>query len=136
VKQVILTDEDYEWLGGQMLKVRRSMYANASQNSVEMNERIERVVAAFNGAEPYVESKEPATADAPKRSAKKARRKKAEPLALARDACRDHPKYTAARTPRSDCESCWNFYKALHPTAYPQAVLKYQREQRRKAKKA
>ena len=30
-------------------------------------------------------------------------------------ACKKHNKYTAARSPRTDCKACWKFYYHKHP---------------------
>lgn len=41
--------------------------------------------------------------------------------------CEDHQKYTAQRSPRTDCQACWSAYKRLNPAQYAVAHRKFLR---------
>lgn len=42
--------------------------------------------------------------------------------------CPNHPKNEFKRSPRTDCEGCWEAYKRLHPLEYDLARRKFERK--------
>lgn len=136
MKQITLTDSDFEWLHSKMRQFKKHLYANASQFDIEVSERIMRLNEEFEAAasdKPKIKKETKAEEPTPKAAVTK-RKPRGEKPVLSRHACQEHPKYTATRVPRSECEGCWAFYKALHPTTYPMAVRKFQLQQKRKAR--
>lgn len=42
--------------------------------------------------------------------------------------CKAHPAYTGTRRPRTDCETCWDHFRSLHPLEYEAARRDFERK--------
>lgn len=104
--QVRLDKADYLWL----LDRVESMVARAKSNiSVwcDMLPQIERVRDAVAAGEIVILEGEPEAEPEPV----KVRKKPGERMATLPKLCPDHPAYGALRSPRTDCDDCWNAYE-------------------------
>jgi hypothetical protein len=115
--QIQLAKDDYRWL----LDRIESTLARAKGNvSVwcDVIPQIERVRDAIASAGVVtVEGDGPAEEVPPV----KVRKKRGERLATLPRICSDHPAYGAVRSPRTDCDACWNAYERV------QGVMQAQR---------
>lgn len=68
-----------------------------------------------------------------KLAAKKTTRKKSPAKKSEADpyTCPQHPKYKAARSPRTDCTKCWALYKQFHPLDYQSRRSAFVRNQKK-----
>lgn len=106
--QIQLSKEDYRWL----LERMESTLARAKSNvSVwcEVLPQIERVRDAISSAEVVVVEGE-SIEEAPPI---KVRKKRGERLATLPRICPNHPAYGAVRSPRTNCDACWNAYERV-----------------------
>lgn len=110
---VELPDLSYHFLLG---FVRQAKTASEKVNRGAMIQSLTNALEALEKAKGHdvVHTSNP-PAETPVIPAKKVIRaatKKAPEVILV---CPEHPKYTAQRSPRSDCKSCWKMYAHTHP---------------------
>lgn len=111
-------DGDFTYLEEMLQRIKRKA-TSADSRFFEEALVIDRILGYFGSATHHE------TEPTPEPTKKRTRAPKGTAAPAIQHGCPTHPKYGAARPPRTTCEGCWKAYETYNPANYPIARRRF-----------